>query len=206
MISWVFSRRPHFLHSLFLSITLSSPNLQTRGIVPSLLLSGQPFQSINWTRVRGKFLLPKQHLSEHMSPPEWMYRPLSSLSLLARLLLFIPWCRRGRRSATANSLSDERDKWQRCFGSGDSALAEQCVHVRECVCGCVLGRWREGGAGERERERLKVTDVSSLAMRNMISSPPVIQTYRPWHSSREQLDPRCCLYKQSPVCLPKNWE
>lgn len=71
-----FSWRQHFHRSLFLNITLSSPNLQTRGIVPSLLLSGQPFQSINWTRVRGKFLLPKQHLSEHMSPPKWMNRPL----------------------------------------------------------------------------------------------------------------------------------
>lgn len=76
VISRVFSRRQHFRCSLFLNITLSSPNLQTRGIVPSLLLSGQPFQSINWTRVRGKFLLPKQHLSEHMRPPKWMNRPL----------------------------------------------------------------------------------------------------------------------------------
>ena len=107
--------------------------------------------------------------------------PLFSLSLFARLLFFffsIPLCRRGRRSATANSLSDERDKWQRCFGSGDSALAEQCVHVCERVSVCV-GEAGRGRGGEREGERLKVTDVSSLAMRNMISSLPVIQMYRP---------------------------
>lgn len=42
-----------------LSTTLSSPDPQTKGIVPSLLLSGQPFQSINWTRVRGKFFAAK---------------------------------------------------------------------------------------------------------------------------------------------------
>lgn len=150
------------------NITLSSPNLQTRGIAPSLLLSGQPFQSINWTRVRGKFLLPKQHLSEHMSPPGWMNRPLCLP--FPFLVLFIPPRRRGRRSATANSLSDESDKWQRCFGSGDSVPAEQCVYVCERVLVCVMG----GRVGEREDERLKVTDVSSLTMRNMISSPPVI--------------------------------
>lgn len=55
-----------------------------------------------------------------------------------------------------------------------------------CMCAdvyeCLLRRQKEGearGRGEREGERLKVTDVSSLTMRNMISSLPVIQMYRP---------------------------
>lgn len=86
-------------------------------------------------------------------------------------------------------------KWGLCAGRTVCA----CVRVRIGVC------WGEGG-GEEEDERLKVTDVSSLTMRNMISSLPVIQMYRPWHPSSEQFKPRCCLYKQSPVCLLENWE
>lgn len=71
--------------------------------------------------------------------------PLSSLSLFARLVLFIPRRRGGRRSA-ANGLSDERDKWQRCFGSGDSELGERCAYVCECVRLFVMGA--EAGRGK----------------------------------------------------------
>lgn len=41
-----------------------------------------------------------------------------------------------------------------------------------------------------EGERVKVTDVSSLVMRNMISSLPVIQTYKAWHPSSERFKGR----------------
>lgn len=110
VISWVFSRWQHFYCSLFLNITLSSPNLQTRGIVPSLLLSGQPFQSINWTRVRGKFSLPKQHLSEHMSPPKWMNRPLCRPFPFSPVSFFsFPRRRRGREECCC----EQFEWWER---------------------------------------------------------------------------------------------
>lgn len=82
---------------------------------------------------------------------------LSSLSLFAHLVSFYPpcACRRGRSSATANSLSDERDKWQRCFGSGDSALRRNSVCVRFVRARrrrCVFGGQEQIEAGRRETE------------------------------------------------------
>lgn len=53
-------------------------------------------------------------------------------------------------------------------------LGRRTLWVFVCVVVCYGGRGRE-----REDEGLKVTDVSSLTMRNMISSLPVIQMYRP---------------------------
>ena len=73
--------------------------------------------------------------------------PLSSLSLFAHLVLFIPRRCGGRRSA-ANGLSDERDKWQRCFGSGDSELGERCVCVLACECVCLFVMGAEAGSGK----------------------------------------------------------
>lgn len=69
--------------------------------------------------------------------------PLSSRSLFAHLVLFIPRRRGGRRSA-ANGLSDERDKWQRCFGSGDSELGERCG----CLCVWLFVMGAEAGSGK----------------------------------------------------------
>lgn len=146
-------------HFVLLNIAFSSPDLQTRGIVPSLVLSGQPFQSINWTCVGEKFLL---------RAPEWMNRPLRLPFPLFSCVSFP----QGRRSATAGALSDEKDKWQRCLGSGGHNSV-----------------WsNEGNKSELRGGRVKVTDVSGLTMRNMISSLPVIQTYMQWHPSSQHFN------------------
>lgn len=91
----------------------------------------------------------------------------------SHLILFIPPCRRGRGSAGVNSLSDEKDKWQRCFGSGDSAAAKT-ERVREGVWSTCRG-WND--------ERLEVTDVSRLVITVMIRNLPVFQMHRPPHLS-----------------------
>lgn len=62
-------------------------------------------------------------------------------TLPPHLILFILPQSRGKRSAATNSLSDEGDKWQRCFGSGDTVLAKECVFAQVCICVC----WRDRG-------------------------------------------------------------
>lgn len=54
-------------------------------------------------------------------------------------------------------VSDEGAKWQGCFGSGHSALEEQCVHVCKCARagGCLLcarRNWEKCGREEGKRE------------------------------------------------------
>lgn len=105
----------------------------------------------------------------------------------SHLILFIPPCRRGKGSAGVNSLSDEKDKWQRCFGSGDSAAAKT-ERVRE-------GVW-EHVSGEKqgvEWWKLEVTDVSRLVIMVMIRHLPVFQTHRPPHLSSERRAVRVCV-------------
>lgn len=120
------------------------------------------------------FLLPKQHLSERMSPPKGTNRPL-------RLPLphfqpshpfHSPMRARKGGSTGVNSLSDEKDKWRRCFGSGDSS--KNRARARDGTC-------RGGGSRNRgwNDERLKVTDVSRLAIAVVMRSIPVFQMHRP---------------------------
>lgn len=59
----------------------------------------------------------------------------------------------GEEGGAPSALSDESDNRQRCFGSGDTALAKHFV----CASVCVLGGKR---GVEKSDERLKVTDVS----------------------------------------------
>lgn len=70
---------------------------------------------------------------------EWIVRSVFPVPVSPISFLSFPPRRRGKRSATANSLSDERDKWQRCFGSGDSpplqiSVCVLCVQDGGGVC------------------------------------------------------------------------
>lgn len=128
--------------SLFLNITLPSPYLQTKGIVQSLLLSGQPFPSINWTRVRRKFFAAKAAPFRTYDSSEINESsPLSSLPRSPHSFNF-PTLEREGGVPQRTVLSDERDKWQRCFGSGASKnRACTCASVYKCV---LVGQQRQG--------------------------------------------------------------
>lgn len=120
--------------SLFHHIKLPSPNLQTR--------RNRPGASAEWAAV-SKDLLDACYrkgfccrsstfqnawvLQNEQIVPSVFPVPISS-----HLTLFIPprWSGRRRRSAEVNSLSDEKDKWWGCFGSGDS-VAGKTESVRE---------------------------------------------------------------------------
>lgn len=122
-----------------------SCNVQTRWIIPSLALSGQPPQSINRTRVRreswgfsaAKAAPFRTYESSQMSnPPPPSFSSSSSPSLHLQSHSFHSRVA-GEEGGAPSALSDESDNRQRCFGSGDTALAKHfvcaCVGVRVCV-------------------------------------------------------------------------
>lgn len=135
--SWSAARRP-----LFLNITLSQ-FADGGELSHHLCVCISKYQSDTWP---GDFFAAEE--APFRKHELFQMNESSPLSLL-----FIPPRCRGRRRATANGLSDERDKWQRCFGSGDSALEQRCVFVRECARACVLGRQKGRKRRESEGDR-----------------------------------------------------
>lgn len=138
--------------SNFHHIKLSSPNLQTG--------RNRPGASAEWAAVskdqldacyRKAFCCRSNTFhNAWVLQNEQIVPSVFPFPIPSHLILFIPPCRRGRGSAGVNSLSDEKDKWQRCFGSGDSAAAKT-ERVREGVREHVSGEkqgvewWKTGG-------------------------------------------------------------
>lgn len=160
--------------SLFHHIKLSSPNLQTR--------RNRPGASAEWAAVskdqldacyrKGFCCRSSAFQNAWVLQNEQIVASVFPVPISSHLTLFIParWSAK-RRSA---SLSDEKDKWWGCFGGGDSVAGKtECMRERD--------RNREWND-----ERLKVTDVSCLAISDMISSLPAFQMHRPWHPSNKR--------------------
>lgn len=113
--------------SLFHHIKLSSPNLQTR--------RNRPGASAEWATVsknqldacyrKGFCCRSSTFQNAWVLQNEQIVPSIFPVPIFSHLTLFIPprWSGR-RRSARENSLSDERDKWWGCFGSGDSVAGK----------------------------------------------------------------------------------
>lgn len=117
--------------SLFHHIKLSSPNLQTR--------RNRLGASAEWAAVskdqldacyRKGFCCRSSTFQNAWVLENEQIVPSSPFSAISPFSFPHAWSGRRRRSAGVNSLSDEKDKWWGCFGSGDS-VAGKTESVRE---------------------------------------------------------------------------
>lgn len=122
------------------------PICRRGGTVPALLLNGRPFQRINWMHVTGKLSAAEAApFRTHESSKRNKSSPPSSPSPFPAISSFsFSHAGEERGSTGVNSLSDEKDKWRRCFGSGDSS--KNRARARDGTCRGGGGGWGLGAA------------------------------------------------------------